>query len=339
MGRSVGTARRARSGMARLARVFTLLLALPVALAVAVRCADARALSPATHAAASAAASSAAKTKLSKVTIEASRLRHQVDHFVTSVLKQPPSRESLLRWDKPVCPLIVGLPRNMGEFILRRISQAARDAYAPLAGRHCEANLFIVVTPHPDHVLKQWMARDPQVNTRHGVAPLDRFLHSRQPVRVWYNAVPGCPGGSSRSASSGSSAVSVNLSPDKGTGTASPNAGMGPVYCQNGIDTHLTYGEIRSIAYAIVVANTRKLTHVTIGQLADYVSLVGLADIRPRAEGSGVPTILRLFRGPAAPQGMTPWDRALLYSLYNTSQSGRLQLTNMEVMMTRRIAP
>lgn len=339
MGRSVGTARRARSGMARLARVFTLLLALPVALAVAVRCADARALSPATHAAASAAASSAAKTKLSKVTIEASRLRHQVDHFVTSVLKQPPSRESLLRWDEPVCPLVVGLPRNRGDFILRRISQAARDAHAPLAGRHCEANLFIVVTPHPDHVLKQWMARDPQVNTRHGVAPLDRFLHSRQPVRVWYNAVPGCPGGSSRSASSGSSVVSVNLLPDKGTGTASPNAGMGPVYCQNGIDTHLTYGEIRSIAYAIVVANTRKLTHVTIGQLADYVSLVGLADIRPHAEGSGAPTILRLFRGPAAPQGMTPWDRALLYSLYNTSQSGRLQLTNMEVMMTRRIAP
>ena len=287
--------------------------------------------------------SPAAKAKLSKITIEAARLRrrlrHQVDHFVTSVLEQPPSRESLLRWDKPVCPLVVGLPRNMGDFILRRISQAARDAHAPLAGRHCEANLFIVVTPHPDHVLKQWMARDPQVNTRHGVAPLNRFLHSRQPVRVWYNAVPGCAGGPSRSASSARSAVSMNLSPDKGTGTASPNAGMGPVYCQNGIDTHLTYGEIRSISYAIVVADTRKLTHVTIGQLADYVSLVGLADIRPRAEGSGVPTILRLFRGPAAPQGMTPWDRALLYWLYNTSQSGRLQLTNMEVMMTRRIAP
>jgi len=89
------------------------------------------------------------------------------------------------------------------------------------------------------------------------------------------------------------------------------------------------------------VADMNKLhqRHVTLGQLADYVSLVGLADIDLDADGAGAPTILRLFHDPNPPQELTPWDRALLYSLYNTSQSGKLQMTDMEVSMVERIAP
>ena len=132
--------------------------------------------------------------------------------------------------------------------------------------------------------------------------------------------------------------------PDPGMGKhvgASPAGGMGPSFCGNTIDTHLTYGDVRSISYAIVVVDTNQLTrkHVKLGQLADYVSLVGLADIQSGTDGGGAPTILRLFHDPNPPDALTPWDRALLYSLYNTSQSGKLQLTDMEVSMVRKIAP
>jgi hypothetical protein len=281
---------------------------------------------------------------LPKVTIQASQeLRHQVHSFVTAVLAPPPSHESLLRWNKPICPLVVGLPREWGDFILAHISQAARDARAPLAGSRCQPNLFVVVSAQPDQVLKQWMARDPKVDTRHGIAPLKRFLNSTLPIRTWYNPEPTCAGGVSRPGSA-AAASSIGLPyPSMGSavGASNPSGGMGPTYCDNGIDTHLTYGDVRSIAYAIVVADTNQLTreHVKLGQLADYVSLVGLVDIQSGADGGGAPTILRLFHDPNAPEGLTPWDRALLYSLYNTSQSGKLQLTDMEVSMVRTIAP
>lgn len=277
------------------------------------------------------------------VTIQANKeeaLRHKVHDFVASVVVQPIAKESLLRWNTPVCPLVVGLPREWGELILARISQAARDAHAPLAGQHCEPNLFVVVSPQPDEVLKQWMATKPKVDTQHGLGPLQQFLHSTRPVRVWYNSEPGCEGGIHQSQSAAQqSALGLpggGLSKYVGAG---PPGGMGPSFCNNSIDTHLSYGDIRSIGYAIVVADSNKLheNHVTLGQLGDYAALVGLADIQPDADGGGAPTMLRLFHDPKPPSGLTPWDQALLYSLYNTSQSGKLQLTDMEVSMARQM--
>jgi hypothetical protein len=284
-----------------------------------------------------------ANVGLPKVTIQANKeLRREVHKFVAAVVTQPRSHESLLRWNKEICPLVVGLSRNLGEFILARISQAARDAHAPLAGEHCQPNLFVVVTAQPDLVLKQWMARNPRVDTQHGMAPLRSFLNSTQPVRVWYNPQPSCEGGAARPGSAAEMS-SIGLPyPSAGNNVAAgPPGGMGPTYCDNSIDTHLTYGDVRSISYAIVVADTNKLhaKHVTLGQLADYVSLVGLVDVRSDTDGEGAPTILRLFHDPNPPHALTAWDRALLYSLYNTSQSGQLQLTDMEVTMVRRIAP
>jgi len=223
----------------------------------------------------------------------------------------------------------------MGEFILASISQAARDAHIRLAGEHCQANLFVIVTPQPDTALKRWIARSPRVSTPHGTAPLKRFLHSTQPVRVWYNPEPRCPGGFAASSESGASLSATIV----GGSPMEPGKSLGPVHCENSMDGHLTYGDVRSISYAIVVADASKLKHVKVGQLAGYVSLVGLADIQSDTDGGGAPTILRLFQDPNPPQGMTPWDQALLYSLYNTSQSGKLQMTDMELTMVKRITP
>ena len=109
--------------------------------------------------------------------------------------------------------------------------------------------------------------------------------------------------------------------------------------CDDTIDTHLTFGEVESIASALIVADVSKLNHVSLEQLADYSSLVGLMNIRSDADAGDAPTILRLFHDPKPPDGLTSWDKALLYSVYNTNQSGILQLKDMETLMVGRIAP
>jgi hypothetical protein len=288
--------------------------------------------------------SAAGEQGLPKVTIQGKRLlRRQVNQFLDSVITPPPTHESLLRWNRPICPLVVGLPRKWGEFILAGISQAARDARAPLAGSHCQPNLFVVVSPDPHRVLDDWLSHHPKINTPHGIEPLNEFLHSTRPVRVWYNSEAGCAGGVSQPGSAAARS-SIGL-PYPGMGNAvgagNPSGAMGPTYCDDSIDTHLKFGDVRSIGYAIVVVDMTQLhpLHVTLGQLAGYVSLVGLADVQTDAAGGGVPTILRLFHDTDPPRGLTAWDRALLYSLYNTSQEGKLQLTDMEVSMVRKMAP
>lgn len=338
---SAVTGRRPKRGR-RLVGVLATLLLLPVAaFGFARQGADADSKGATPQAATTAAQPAPANAGLPGVTIEAAKeLRRKVHHFVAAVVASPPAHESLLRWNKPICPLVVGLPRDWGELVLAHISQAARDAHAPLAGTHCDPNLFVVVTPDPHSVLRQWMARNPKVDTRYGLTPLKEFLNSTQPVREWYNPEATCAGGAAAPRSA-AEASAIGIPYDSAHVSAAPAGAMGPTYCDNSIDTHLTYGDVRSISYAIVVVDTNRLQeqHVKLGQLADYVSLVGLVDIRSDADGGGTPTILRLFHDPNPPDGLTPWDKALLYSLYNTSQSGQLQLTEMEVSMVRHITP
>lgn len=281
------------------------------------------------------------------VTIQASRereLRAKVDKFVMAVVAPPVWHRSLMRWNSPVCPLVVGLAAAQGEYILSRISQAARDAGAQLGGKKCQPNLYVAVTATPQKVLKDWVKRDPHIDTRSGPEPLRRFLDSTQPIRAWYDSAGSCAGstpgpqteGAAQLSGVSSSGVAV---PGGGNRGGSPSGSLGPVYCDNTLDSHLTFGDVQSITSVLIVADATKLTHVSLGQLAEYVSLVGLIDIRPDMDDSGAPTILGLFSDPKPVDALTPWDRALLYALYHTPQSTNLQMNDMEISMVKRIAP
>lgn len=83
----------------------------------------------------------------------------------------------------------------------------------------------------------------------------------------------------------------------------------------------------------------KSLKSVTVAQMADYVALVGLADVRLDANPAPEPSILELFSHRTPPQGLSLWDRALLYSLYDTNHWENFQVSEMELTMVRRIAP
>jgi hypothetical protein len=45
-------------------------------------------------------------------------------------------------WGQRVCPLVAGLPQAQGEFMLARLSEAARRAKVPLAPEKCQPNFY-----------------------------------------------------------------------------------------------------------------------------------------------------------------------------------------------------
>jgi len=121
-----------------------------------------------------------AKSTLQTITIEAPRqLERQVSHFVASIVVHY-QQDSLVRWDTKICPLVAGLSREQGEFMLVRISQIARDVGAPLDGAHCRANFYVVVTPKPDELVKKCLSRNP-FSRRNGMGYINSFLTT--PVR------------------------------------------------------------------------------------------------------------------------------------------------------------
>jgi hypothetical protein len=279
----------------------------------------AQADSPPTSEALQQQASKSEKSGLETVTVEARRQRElterQISTFVTSITL-PTRDESVARWQLPICPLVAGLPRDRGEFALGRVSQIARDAGIPLAPHECPPNFLIIVTREPEALLQRWWAHNPRLmNDDRGVGDIKRFIHTAQPIRVWYNACSEAPG-------FGKTFEGVHC----GTG---------------GLGSRLTWEAVRAIYSAIVVVDLGRIKDVNDGQLADYIAMVGLAQIRRNPELGAAPTILRLFAesGVARPQGLSSWDQAFLKSLYGADSGNVMQLAEVKWRLDRELVP
>ncbi|HEY1215922.1 MAG TPA: hypothetical protein VGE93_20025, partial [Bryobacteraceae bacterium] len=268
------------------------------------------------------------RSALDTVTINARRereIKSQINKFVSGAIFTY-LNDSLERWNRPVCPLVAGLPRERAEFILARVSQIARDSNAPLGPEHCRPNLYVVVTDSPDLLLEKWSKRDRRMfNLCNGMGYVTEFLHSRQPVRVYYNAKFSSEGGGRDASALELDGLNIDFSSGC---IASGAAG-----------TRLSYGAVQELTSVIIVVDSRQTTNCNMGQLADYIAMVGLAQIRAQADTGTAPSILLLFRESAPqPRGLSPWDEAFLHSLYATSQSSVLEVAMIKRRMFEQIA-
>lgn len=248
----------------------------------------------------------------------------RVNTFVTGVTHRGYAVESLVRWNKAICPLVAGIPAAQGEFMLQRVSQAVLAAGAQLAPRDCKPNFHVILTPEPDQLLDLWRKRAPRL---FGMAPpqkVQRILGKSRPIRVWYNTWDAC-GEEERTGSI------VSADPDFGLALSTPYGGG----CLK--DSRLAFSTINVISSVIVLVDLDDTKEIKLGPLTDYVSMVGLTDVDLDGDWGDEPTILRLFAasGDAASQKMTLWDRAFLKALYQTSQVDRHQRTEIARAMVR----
>jgi hypothetical protein len=263
---------------------------------------------------------------LKEVTVTAKRLNVApiVRNFVNQIARLE-NGEGLARWDTPVCPMVSGLPRQEGEFILGRIWEIARAAGVPIAAKSCRPNLFVVVTADPKGLLEGWNDRtNSRVQVFNGAAwrrdpgwwfgapqsVIEEFIKTPRAARVWYYT--------------GASDMWHSLA-----------VAVGPKMEPSHIMLNIVYGFFR----VFVIADQTRLKGLTIGQFADYVSMVGLAEIKSDAHLGDTPTILKVFDGvpQPTPAGMTDWDQTFLKSLYATNQQLKTQRDLMAKDMVRDI--
>jgi len=267
-------------------------------------------------------ASEPPKTRIDATTVEATKdraaLEQRVRKFVNAIAVKP-GDESLARWQNqiPLCPLVAGMPKADGEYILSRVSKIASAAGAPLAPANCKGNLFIVVTSDPEGVIKAWSKRDVRIfgeETDQGGTKICEFLSS-SPVRVWYNTefyqIDGTPLGNLEGRS-GEAAVATK------------------------IDTN----NYRALSSVMAIVDTRRMKDVSFGQVAAYVAMVGLVQIRPQANVTEAPTILNLFDASGkAPPALTAWDESFLKAVYQTRITDKAQMAEIKTAMVQDVAP
>ena len=257
---------------------------------------------------------------LDQVTVTARRrreiLQERINAFV-SLIAVPSYTEGMARWQVALCPLVAGASPGNAAYIKGRVSQVATDAGIPLAAKKCPPNFVIILTPEPETLLRDWWAESPRLfNKDRGVAPIDRFIDTEETVRVWYNACSVPPG----------SDFVLKGNPDCGIGQ---------------LGSKLTFATVRAIYSVIVVIDFERIKGTNVGQLADYVAMVGLAQIRRDADLLSLPTILNLFADgtPVRPQGMTSWDKSFLKSLYATESGNVTQISQIKSEMQRDLVP
>ena len=295
---------------------------------------------------------SSATEKLQEVTVTAQRakLAPRVRKFVNRIVApENNGDDGIARWQAPpVCPLVSGLPRQDGEFILARLSEIARQTGVPLAGEHCRPNLYILATPQPEDLLRGMEKRNrsftfgddasyyPPVPTP--VSLVDEFIKTTRVVRVWYNSdekdrwgqpLAYCP-------------VAEVLGSCEHASPSLCEPGR-YVRCSRGTagGSHITLSAMTTFSRVFVIVDRGRLHGVKVGQLAAYVAMVGFAKLKPDAHVADAPTILKLFdAGPnAAPAGLTDWDQAFLKSLYSTEQLAKGQSGQIARAMVREIVP
>jgi hypothetical protein len=252
-------------------------------------------------------------------------IEREVGKFVNAVALKPGS-ESLARWQLqiPLCPLVAGMPKSDGEYILSRVSKIAAAAGAPLAPEHCKGNFYIIVTADPEGVIKAWSKRDVRMfgdEADQGGTTIREF-NAASPVRVWYNTefyeLDGTPLG-----------ISVD---DSSLGTIRTDLSARA--------TRIEINSYRALSSAIAIVDARRMKDVSYGQIASYVAMVGLVQMRPQANVGEAPTILNLFAGPGkAPPALTAWDESFLKAVYTTRITDKAQIAAIKTAMVQDVAP
>jgi hypothetical protein len=246
-------------------------------------------------------------------------LRREIDHFVGQVIKIP-FEGALARWRTPVCPLVGGLSRDMGEYMLGKLSSFAREAKVPLAGKNCKANFYLILTARPEDLIKAWSRREPGIFAEADHFSVGQFVQTEAPIRAWYNlALESTDGGA---ITTSSAALSV-------TGThADGGAALQGVPTLAAHASRLRWNAAHDLASVIILVDTRRTAGITYGQLAAYAAMQGFVQVRKKISENEAPTILTLFDAdPTLGQsGLSVWDEALLKALYATEQSDKLQV-------------
>lgn len=264
-----------------------------------------------------------------EVVVTAQRTEDLVRTFVAEIAVAARGANQLARWDRRICPGLSGMKARYARPVLDRIAQHAYEVGLDVGEPGCKPNVLVLVTTTPDEITAQmvesnrdvlgWHAQRGQVTE--GRDGLRAFIDSDAPVRWWHV-----------SNATNSDGASVG---DSATGDAQAMRVDGASRIHR--PTRIDFGG------AFIVVDANRISGLPLGALADYLSMVALAQLDPDTETSEFPTILNIFNGlvggTPAFSTLTDWDLGYLRGLYAVQRSGDAQSQQEDIVnqMTRSI--
>lgn len=211
----------------------------------------------------------------------------------------------LARWDRRICPGVIGASPAAAEFMLDRIAVRAYEVGLDVGEPGCRPNVLILATSESDELAEalrgtRAVGHHAQDGNTRGRAAYREFAASEKPVRWWHvTRTVGADGDSNASNQS----MSVRY--------------MG----------RLRRSTREDFSHVIIILDVARAAGTRLEATADYLAMVALAQIEPELDVSEYPSILNLYApaqaGEQRPAGLTDWDRAYLRGLYGSTSDAR----------------
>jgi hypothetical protein len=246
-----------------------------------------------------------AVAQLGDVVVEGRRLRSVVQDFVGEVTAPATSNRGPARWNGPVCIGVVNLRAEVAQYIVDRASDVARELGLEAGEPGCAANVLIIAAADGQAVADGIVEERRRAFVPGGsgmtrsLSALEDFRTSDAPVRWWHVSAP---------VDSETGQLATRMPGQEAPQTAVSRASR--------IRTDIRDDMFR----AIIIVDITKVESLTLPQLADYCTLIALAQVDPKAEVASFETILNVFIDPTI-SGLTSWDRDYLAALYGIEQN------------------
>lgn len=215
-------------------------------------------------------------------------LREKELRDFVAAMTDPRRTQQIARWDRKICPTVLGIEPRQADVMARRIGEVAATVRLQAGTRGCDSTMLVVVSPDAAGLATS-LARDYPVTLRKdGDWRLKRFAASNRPVR-WLTLTDPC----------------------------------GPMGCALS-GSRLTASTNPRFEAMIVLVDAPQVSGFSLGEVSDYVSFIVLGN-PPLGGRSPVTSILSMFERerPAGSSFMlTDHDRTYLAGLYRTRTDG-----------------
>ena len=245
------------------------------------------------------------ETRVDDIVVDGRPLEVIAEEFVTTI-SAPPRRRGLARWSGTVCIGVVNFRNDVAHMIIDRISEVAEGLDIRLGEPGCEPNLVIAGTDDASALAREMVRRYRQPFFRYGYTRSNRgsgalaaFQTTDAPVRWWHMSLP-------INTIDGSPAIGL---PGQGYWVSPCPATRAHYRFCEAITDHLTR--------LIIIVDVEQVAGKSVAQLADYLTLVALAQIEPDADYGAFDTVLNLFDPDLQVTGLTDWDLIYLDALYS----------------------
>ncbi|MEQ1817501.1 MAG: hypothetical protein ABL871_02735 [Terricaulis sp.] len=252
----------------------------------------------------------------------------QIQTFVEQVSAVPPSVRQIARWDDDICFTVAGLPTEQGQAIVDRVSQRAEMVGLHAGREGCRPNVFVFFASDADGFTRQLVDRDRSLFAylheenvvTLGQEALRSFVDTPRAVRWWHVAQTRGADGDRLGSDQVQSTAPPPPNPEEMKAGPDGFSGVQAVRSQG---TRVRAVERQDFNRVVIIVDGQKAGGYPLDGIADYISMVTLAQIDPAAQTRDYPTILNLFADDpdVVSFEMTNWDLAYLDGLYRSTRN------------------